>query len=67
MQLLAELLLQSGIVEDGTLAALLAILVSLDIPDILNKLDLIYKFIRSLNPATELTTDTQKGQIFFIS
>ena len=67
LQLLAELLLQSGIVQDGTLATLLAILVSLDIPDILNKLDFIYKFIRSLSPATELASNTEQGQIFFIS
>ncbi len=67
LQLLAELLLASGIVADGTLATLLAILVSLDIPDILNKLDFIYKFIRSLNPTTELASNTEQGQIFFIS
>ncbi len=67
LQLLAELLLASGVVADGTLATLLAILVSLDIPDILNKLDFIYKFIKSLNPTTELASNTEQGQIFFIS
>ncbi len=67
LQLLAELLLQSGLIQDGTLATLLAILVSLDIPDILNKLDFIYKFIKSLNPTTELASNTEQGQVFFIS
>ena len=67
LQLLAELLLASGIVTDGTLAALLAILVSLDIPDIIEKIDFIYKFIRLLNPSIELSTSTEQGRIFFVS
>ena len=67
LQLLAELLLQSGLVQDGTLATLLAILVSLDIPDIFEKIDFIYKFIRTINPSIELSTSTEQGRIFFVS
>lgn len=67
LQLLAELLLASGIVTDGTLATLLAIIVSLDIPDIIQKIDFIYKFIKLLSPNTELSSSSPQGQIFFSS
>ena len=67
LQFLAELVLQLGLVPGGSLTTLLTILIGLDIPDILNKLDFIYKFIRALNPSTELSSNTQQGQIFFIS
>lgn len=67
LQFLAELLLQLGLAPGGALTTLLTILVTLDIPDILGKLEFIYKFIRALNPTTELASNTEQGQIFFIS
>ena len=64
LALLAKILLDLGIVQDGSLATLLSILISLDIPDILEKIDFIYKFITALTPSNGLSGESDEGKFF---
>lgn len=67
LALLAKVLLELGLVQDGSLTTLLSILISLDIPDIVRKIDFIYKFITALTPSNGLNGNSDEGKFFGVN
>lgn len=61
---LAKILLDLDLIQDGGLATLLSILISLDIPDLVRKIDFIYKFITALTPINGLNGNSDEGKFF---
>jgi|GEM_PF-5829389 len=64
---LAQILLDLGVIQDGSLKVLIQLLLSLDIPEIIKQIEFIYNFITSLSSQEGLSTFQPEGRFFVIN